>query len=73
VSRRVVKVRRVFRPQAAIAAQSPAQNFALTPTYQSIPDATAPQAVRRRVVVKRHRSVNKTAAQVPAARPVTAN
>jgi hypothetical protein len=59
-------VRRFRRIQPADAAQSAAQSFALTPAYQAIPDATAQRVVRRRVVVKRHRSANKAAAQAPA-------
>jgi hypothetical protein len=58
VVRRVARLRRNRRPQAATAVQSPDLNFALAPNYQALPQAdtqTAPQAVRRRVVTKRHR------------------
>jgi len=66
-------VRRFRRTQPADAAQSAAQSFALTPAYQAVPDATAQRVVRRRVVVKRHRSANKAAAEAPAGIQATAN
>jgi hypothetical protein len=75
-ARRVVKVRRIRRIQPADAAQLPGQSFALTPAYQAIPDRVAqqtPQVVRRRVVVKRHRSATKAAAQAPAANQTPAS
>jgi hypothetical protein len=70
VKRRVVKVRRFRRIQPADAAQSAMQIFALTPAY---PDATAPQVVRRRVAVKRHRPTDKAVAQAPAGNQTLAN
>jgi hypothetical protein len=69
-------VRRFRRARPAAAAQSAMQSFALTPANQAFPGATAqqaPQVVRRRVTVKRHRSANKTAAEVPAGTQAFAN
>jgi hypothetical protein len=75
-ARHGVGVRRIRRTQPADAAQWPGQSFALAPAYQAIPDRVAqqaPQVVRRRVVVKRHRSATKAAAQAPAANQTPAN
>jgi hypothetical protein len=58
VRRRSAWIRRIRRPQAATAIQSPDLNFPLALNYQLLPQAvtqTAPQTVRRRVVSKRHR------------------
>jgi hypothetical protein len=62
-------VRHFRRTRLVAAAPSAMQGFALTPANQAVWGATtqqAPQVVRGRVVVKRHRSANKTAAQAPA-------
>lgn len=60
VRRRVARVRRFRRPQAATALPALDLNFALAPNYQVLPQAAAqtapaPPAVRRRVATKRHR------------------
>jgi hypothetical protein len=68
--RRVVRHFRRARPAAA--APSAAPSFALTPASQAF--QPAPQVVRRGVVVKRHRSANKTAeAPAPARNQTAAN
>jgi hypothetical protein len=66
VRRRIARVRRIRRPQAATAIQSPDLNFPLALNYQLPPQAvaqTAPQAVKRRVVSKRHRPAKAAAAK----------
>jgi hypothetical protein len=61
--RRVVRLRRLVQPQAAIAAQPADQVGAFPqPAFQPAAQAIAPQTVRRRIVVKRRRSANTTAA-----------
>jgi hypothetical protein len=58
VRHRIARVRRIRRPLAATAIPSPDLNFPLALNYQLPPQAvaqSAPQAVKRRVVSKRHR------------------
>jgi hypothetical protein len=75
VGRRIARPRRFRRPQTATAVQSPDLNFTLAPTYQALPQAdtqTAPQAVRRRVVTKRHRPAKAAAIEPTATRQANA-
>jgi hypothetical protein len=65
---RVAKLRRIRQPQATTAAQPPALNFAVPPNYPSESQAAAqtspaPQAIQRRVAVKRRRPTKQTAAK----------
>jgi DNA polymerase III gamma/tau subunit len=70
-------VRHFRRTQPVAVAPSAMQGFALTPASQAaFPGAAAqqaPQVVRRGVVVKRHRSANKTAVRAPAGNQTAAN